>query len=172
MPASLRAIRADITTLSVEAIVNAANSSLLGGGGVDGAIHRAAGPELMRECRRLGGCSTGDAKLTRGYGLPAKFVIHAVGPVWRGGEAGEPGLLASCYRRALEIAAGHEVRSIAFPSISTGIYGYPIELAARIAVETVRARLVVEELPQEVVFCCFSSEDLSVYERILGASAA
>lgn len=172
MPASLRAIRADITTLSVEAIVNAANSSLLGGGGVDGAIHRAAGPELMQECRRLGGCSTGDAKLTRGYGLPAKFVIHAVGPVWRGGEAGEPGLLASCYRRALEIAAGHEVRSIAFPSISTGIYGYPIELAARVAVETVRARLVGEELPQEVVFCCFSSEDLSVYERILGASAA
>lgn len=167
MPASLRAIRADITTLQVDAIVNAANSSLLGGGGVDGAIHRAAGPELMQECRLLGGCRTGDAKLTSGYRLPARFVIHTVGPVWRGGDAGEPELLASCYRRSLEIARGHDVRSIAFPSISTGIYGYPIELAARIAVDTVGATLADQTTPPEVTFCCFSAEDLQIYERLL-----
>src|SRR4051812_28417327 len=168
MTTKLRAIQADITKLAVDAIVNAANSSLLGGGGVDGAIHRAAGPALLDECRLLGGCQTGDAKLTRGYRLPAKFVIHTVGPIWRGGNDGEPELLASCFRRSIEVAAANGVTTVAFPSISTGIYGYPIELAAQVAVTTVRSQVQSLSMLQEVVFCCFSARDLEVYENRLG----
>ena len=164
----LRAIHADITTLEIDAIVNAANSSLLGGGGVDGAIHRAAGPELVEACRLLGGCKTGDAKLTRAYKLPASFVIHAVGPVWDGGAYGEPELLASCYRRALELAAAERLTGIAFPGISTGVFGYPVAGAAELAVATVRSFTAsTESTLSQVIFCCFSADDLAVYRRLL-----
>ena len=167
---TLETVRADITTLAVDAIVNAASRSLLGGGGVDGAIHRAAGPRLLEECRALGGCETGSAKITGGYDLPAKHVIHAVGPVWHGGDRREPALLASCYRSALELARKHGIRSIAFPCISTGIYGYPVKDAAKVAVETVRA--YVDANPgslDAVVFCCFSERDVADYEMLLRA---
>jgi O-acetyl-ADP-ribose deacetylase (regulator of RNase III) len=167
MPALLRALRGDITSLAVDGIVNAANASLQGGGGVDGAIHRAAGPALLAECRVLGGCRIGDAKLTKGHRLPARFVIHTVGPVWRGGTSGEPELLASCYRRSIELAAANEMQTMAFPCISTGVYGYPVDLAAKVAVATVRSAVGEFGGIREIVFCCFSGSDLAVYADLL-----
>jgi len=159
-------IRADITTLQVDAIVNAANSSLLGGGGVDGAIHRAAGPQLLQACKQLHGCPTGEAKITKGYQLPARFVIHTVGPVWHGGSQGEALLLASCYRRSLELADANQVKTIAFPAISTGVYGYPIHEATAIAIQTVKDYCSGDTKIEKVIFCCFSDRDLSIYREI------
>ena len=163
----LKAIQADITTLAVDAIVNAANCTPLGGGGVDGAIHRAAGPELLEYCRRFGGCQTGEARITPGFKLPAKFVIHTPGPVWHGGARGEAELLAACYRNSLALAAEKSCRSVAFPCISTGVYGYPADEAAKIAVRTVREWQ--GEFPLEAIFVCFGARDLGIYEALLGA---
>jgi len=164
---TIRALQADITSLSVDAIVNAANKSLLGGGGVDGAIHRAAGPRLLDECRRLQGCETGQAKITPGFGLMAKFVIHTVGPVWDGGLKGEAELLRSCYRECIAIAEANDISSIAFPAISTGVYDYPKQAATEIAVETVSQAVQGTPIIGEVIFCCFSAADLSLYRSVL-----
>jgi O-acetyl-ADP-ribose deacetylase len=163
----LEVIKADITTLRVDAIVNAANTSLLGGGGVDGAIHRAAGPELAMECRMLHGCKTGGAKITKAYGLPARHVIHAVGPVWNGGSLGEDQALASCYARAIELCQSHGLGSVAFPAISTGIYRFPADRAARIAVSTTVEALQAAPAVSRVIFCCFSDESAVLHERAM-----
>lgn len=165
MTGRITVIQADITTLDVDAIVNAANSSLLGGGGVDGAIHRAAGPELLAECRALGGCRTGDAKITKGYRLPAKHVIHTVGPVWHGETQNEARLLASCYRGSLELAAANACRSVAFPAISTGVYGYPKEEATMVALAAVVDFLNGHETPEKMIFCCFDQPTADLYRR-------
>jgi len=161
----LAIVEGDITKQQVDAIVNAANTTLLGGGGVDGAIHRAAGPELLAECEKIGGCPTGEARITRGYRLPAKWVIHTVGPVWRDGTKGEDTLLANCYRNSLALAQTHDVRSIAFPSISTGAYGFPMERAARIAVEAIGTFLSTKNLPEKVLLVCFGKPALEIHER-------
>jgi len=163
----IEALETDITSLAVDAIVNAANPSLLGGGGVDGAIHRAAGPQLLAECARLGGCPTGEARITAGYRLPARYVVHTVGPVWRGGTAREPELLAACYRNSLALAAHHGARSIAFPAISCGAYGYPLHAAVAIAVREVRAFTAVRVDVRHVIFACFGSGALSAYRAAL-----
>jgi O-acetyl-ADP-ribose deacetylase (regulator of RNase III) len=163
-------VEGDITKVRAGAIVNAANTSLLGGGGVDGAIHRAAGPELLAECRTLGGCPTGEARITAGYRLPAKFVIHTVGPIWGGGNRGEPELLARCYRNSLALATKHQVHNIAFPAISCGIYGYPVQAACRIAVRETMAYLDANELPERVIFVCFGGEIHDAYRAALNAS--
>ena len=166
--ATLEVFQGDLTKQDVDAIVNAANETLLGGGGVDGAIHRAAGPELLAECRTLNGCKTGEAKITKGYKLKARHVIHTAGPVWYGGTQGEPGLLASCYRNSMRIAGEHQLKSIAFPCISTGIYRYPMELAAPLAVNTIRESLKSASTIQIVRFVCFSVNDFQAYEKLLG----
>ena len=163
----MEVVQGDITRVNADAIVNAANTSLLGGGGVDGAIHRAAGPQLLNECRILGGCKTGEAKITRGYNLPVKWVIHTPGPVWRGGKNNESELLANCYRNSLALAVKHGAKTIAFPSISTGVYGFPIEKASVIAVGEVKKFLKADKSIKKVIFVCFSKEDYDVYQEVL-----
>ena len=165
LPDAIELIQGDITRLEVDAIVNAANQSLLGGGGVDGAIHRAAGPQLLEECRALGGCPTGEARITKAYNLPARYVIHTVGPVWHGGSRNEDHLLAGCYRNSLQLAVAHKLRSIAFPSISTGVYRFPIERASRIALRVIQDFISNEESVPRVVLTCFSEQDLHVYRQ-------
>ncbi|MCL4550074.1 MAG: O-acetyl-ADP-ribose deacetylase [Bacteroidetes bacterium] len=167
MKTAIEIFEGDITTLNVDAIVNAANRSLLGGGGVDGAIHRAAGHQLLGECRTLGGCETGQAKITRGYKLPAKYVIHTVGPVWYGGNKNEDELLSNCYKNSLKLALNHKLKSIAFPSISTGAYGFPFERAAKIAVKSVQDFLEVNKTMEKVVFVCFGKDAFEVYKNLL-----
>lgn len=165
LSSKIMVVKSDITKQQVDAIVNAANNSLLGGGGVDGAIHRAAGPQLVAECRKLNGCSTGEAKITKGYQLPAKWVIHTVGPIWEGGNRQEEQLLANCYHNCLELALKHNIQSLAFPAISTGIYGFPLELATKIAVTEVKHFLATTEAIKEIIFVCFSDESLECYQR-------
>jgi O-acetyl-ADP-ribose deacetylase (regulator of RNase III) len=167
----IKLVQSDITKLRVDAIVNAANNTLLGGGGVDGAIHHAAGPELLEECRKIGGCSTGEARVTKGYRLPADYVIHTVGPVWQGGKHGEDELLESCYRNSLKLAEEHGVKTIAFPSISTGAYRFPLECASQIAVDTVREYLKKSHALERVIFVCYSQADYEVYKKQLGGEA-
>ena len=169
MSTQIEVIEADITTLAVDAIVNAANESLLGGGGVDGAIHRAAGPKLLEECKTIGGCPTGEARLTKGYNLPAKYVIHTVGPVWQGGGHGEDDLLAGCYRHSMSIALRHHLRSIAFPAISTGVYRFPLDRAAAIAADEVERFLGTYPQFDRVIFCCFGEESTRAYQRAVDA---
>jgi O-acetyl-ADP-ribose deacetylase (regulator of RNase III) len=171
-PPTLRVIRADIATVDADAVVNAANSSLLGGGGVDGAIHYAAGPELLEACRALGGCTAGDAKITPGFRLPARYIIHTVGPIWRDGTRGEQELLAACYRRSLELAVEHEIGSIAFPSISTGAFAFPLKLAAPIALAAVQSFDFSQSELREVIFCCYSREDYGIYRKLLNSASA
>ena len=167
MVVRIHAVRGDITTLDVDAVVNAANTTLLGGGGVDGAIHYAAGPELLEECRRIGGCPTGEARITKAYSLKARRIVHTVGPIWRGGGRGEPELLAACYESSLRLAVEHNLKSIAFPAISTGAYAYPLKPATMIAVSAVKAFTDRTDHFEEVIFCCFSGEDFAVYKRTL-----